>query len=80
MAMKLEVGQVSPRFLSRNGDGYYYVKLIDKTDAEVNYHSLKIDFTRFDEMVEELYKEGKVEVYIEVGEGWGCRPNDRSLN
>ncbi len=45
--------------LSSNGDGYYYVKLIDKTDAEVNYHSLKIDFTRFDEMVEELYKEGK---------------------
>lgn len=68
MAMKLEVGQVSPRFLSSNGDGYYYVKLIDKTDSEVNYHSLKIEFTRFDEMVAALYAEGKVEMYIEVGE------------
>lgn len=69
MAMKLEVGQVSPKFLSSNGDGYYYVKLIDKTDAEVNYHSLKIEFTKFDQMVAALYKEGKVEMYIEVGEG-----------
>ncbi len=68
MAMKLEVGQVSERFLSSNGDGYYYVKLIDKTDSEVNYHSLKIEFTKFDEMVAALYAEGKVEMYIEVGE------------
>jgi hypothetical protein len=68
MAMKLEVGQVSQRFLSSNGDGYYYVKLIDKTDSEVNYHSLKIEFTKFDEMVAALYAEGKVEMYIEVGE------------
>lgn len=68
MAMKLEVGQVSPRFLSSNGDGYYYVKLIDKTDKEVNYHSLKIEFTKFDQMVAALYEEGKVETYIEVGE------------
>lgn len=71
MAMKLEVGQVSPKFLSSNGDGYYYVKLIDKTDAEVNYHSLKIEFTKFDQMVSELYAEGKVETYIEVGEESG---------
>lgn len=68
MAMKLEVGQVSPRFLSSNGDGFYYVKLIDKTDTEVNYHSLKIEFTKFDQMVAALYEEGKVETYIEVGE------------
>ena len=56
------------RFLSSNVDGYYYVKLIDKTDSEVNYHSLKIEFTKFDEMVAALYAEGKVEMYIEVGE------------
>lgn len=68
MAMKLEVGQVSPRFLSSNGDGFYYVKLIDKTDTEVNYHSLKIEFTKFDQMMAALYEEGKVETYIEVGE------------
>lgn len=68
MAMKLEVGQVSDRFLSSNGDGYYYVQLIDKTDAEVNYHSLKIEFTKFDQMVAELYQKGKVETYIDTQE------------
>lgn len=68
MAMKLEVGQVSERFLSSNGDGYYYVQLIDKTDAEVNYHSLKIEFTKFDQMVAELYQKGKVETYIDTQE------------
>ena len=66
MAMKMEAGQMSGRFLSSNGDGYYYVKLIDKTDSEVNYNSLKISFTEFDEQVAELYATGKVEVYIEV--------------
>jgi parvulin-like peptidyl-prolyl isomerase len=65
--MTLEVGQVSEKFLSSNGDGYYYVKLSDKTDSEVNYMSLKIKFTTFDEMLANLYKEGEVRKYIEVG-------------
>lgn len=68
MAMTLENGQVSERFLSSNGDGYYYVKLIDKTSSEVNYASLKIDFTQFDEMVTELYAHDKVESYIDLNE------------
>lgn len=66
VAMTLENGQVSERFLSSNGDGYYYVKLIDKTSSEVNYVSLKIDFTQFDEMVTELYASDKVESYIDL--------------
>lgn len=68
MAMKLEIGQVSDKFLSSNGDGYYYVKLNDKTSSEVNYSSLKIDFTKFNEMVAELYEDGDVDVYITIGE------------
>lgn len=66
-AMTLEVGQVSERFLSSNGDGYYYVKLNDKTDSEVNHASVKISFSKFQEMVGELYAEGEVEVYIVIG-------------
>lgn len=66
-AMTLAIDQVSERFLSSNGDGYYYVKLNDKTDSEVNYASLKIRFTTFDEMLADLYKEGKVKEYIELG-------------
>jgi len=66
VAMKLENGQVSEKFLSSNGDGYYYVKLIDKTESEVNYASLKIAFTQFDELVMELYASDKVESYIDL--------------
>lgn len=67
-AMKLEPGQVSKRFLSSNGDGYYFVKLIDKTDSEVNYNSLKIGFTEFDRRVAALYSNGDVEVFIKIGD------------
>lgn len=66
MAMTLEAGQVSERFLSSNGDGYYYVKLVDKTSSEVNYGSLKIVFSEFDEMVADLYAADKVEAYIDL--------------
>ena len=67
MAAKLEVGRVSDRFLSTNGDGYYYVKLVEKTDTQVSHASIKIRFTKFSEMVEELYQDGEVEEYITVG-------------
>lgn len=67
-AMTLEKGQVSERFLSSNGDGFYFVKLNDKTDSEVNYSSLKIRFTKFEEMVAELYENDEVKVYIKIGE------------
>jgi len=65
-AMTLEPEQVSERFLSNNGDGYYYVKLVEKNDTQVNYNSLKIAFSEFDRMVEELYEQDKVHVYIEL--------------
>lgn len=66
VAMTLEAGQVSEKFLSSNGDGYYFVKLVDKTNSEVNYASLKINFSAFDEMITELYAMDRVESYIDL--------------
>ena len=66
-AMTLEPGQVSERFLSNNGDGYYFVKLVEKTEMQVNYESIKVKFTTFAERVAQLYEEGKVKELIEVG-------------
>lgn len=66
VAMTLEAGQVSERFLSSNGDGYYFVKLVDKTSSEVNYASLKIDFSAFDEMMAGLYADDEVVAYIDL--------------
>lgn len=71
MAMTLEPGQVSEKFLSSNGDGYYFVKLVDKTSSEVNYASLKINFSKFDEMIADLYARDKVESYIDLDDSAG---------
>ncbi len=66
MAMTLEPGQISQRFLSSNGDAYYFVKLNDKTNSEVNYASLEITFSKFEEMIAELYASDNVKLYIDV--------------
>ncbi len=66
MAMTLEPGQSSGKFLSSSGDGYYFVKLNEKTETEVNYASLKVMFTEFDLRLLELYEDGEVEEYIKL--------------
>ena len=64
MAMSLEPGQISERFLSSNGDGFYYVKLILKSEDKVNYASIKIPFTKFSDQIKQLRDDGKVDEYI----------------
>ncbi|MBR0403161.1 SurA N-terminal domain-containing protein [Candidatus Saccharibacteria bacterium] len=65
-AMKLSPGQVSERLISTNGDGYYFVKLIEKTDTTVNYISVKIPWTEFAKRMKELRAEDKIKEYIEL--------------
>lgn len=65
-AMKLESGQSSGRFVSMNGDGYYFVKLINKTDSEVNFVSIKVPFTEFAKQFAALKEDGKIAEYIEI--------------
>ncbi len=65
-AMKLEPGQSSGKFISMNGDSYYFVKLINKTDIEVNFVSIKIPFTEFGERFAILEEEGKIHELIEI--------------
>lgn len=65
-AMKLEPGQSSGKFISMNGDSYYFVKLIQKTDTEVNFVSIKVPFTEFDKRFGALYDEGKITEYITI--------------
>lgn len=65
-AMKLEPGQSSGKFISTNGDGYYFVKLISKTDTSVNFVSIKVPFTKFDEEFNALQESGKVSESISI--------------
>ena len=70
-AMKLEPEQSSGKFVSMNGDGYYFVKLIKKTGDEVNFVSIKVPFTEFDKRFEQLKDDGKISEYITID-----NPND----
>ncbi|MBR2658604.1 SurA N-terminal domain-containing protein [Candidatus Saccharibacteria bacterium] len=63
-AMKLEPGQESGRFLSMNGDGYYFVKLIKKSESEVNFVSIKVPFTEFKKRFNALRTDGKITEFI----------------
>ena len=65
-AMKLEPGQSSGKFVSMNGDGYYFVKLIKKTDNEVNFVSIKVPFTEFDKRFDALKDEDKIHEFIQI--------------
>lgn len=68
MASTLKAGEASKRFLSSNGDGYYFVKTIEKTDTQVNYVSLYVKFTEFEKKFEEMKGEGKIREYINLPE------------
>ena len=67
-AMKLEPGESSGRFVSMNGDGYYFVKLIKKTDSEVDFVSIKVPFTEFAKQFATLKEDGKISEYISISD------------
>lgn len=67
-AIKLEPGQQSGRFVSINGDGYYFVKLINRTETEVNFVSIKVPFTEFKNRFDALHEEGKINELITIPE------------
>ncbi|MBR6961941.1 SurA N-terminal domain-containing protein [Candidatus Saccharibacteria bacterium] len=67
MAMSLkEVGDISPRFVSKNGNGYYFVKLTERDGSKVKYDSIWIRFTELDKVLEGLRADNKVEEMIEL--------------
>ena len=69
MAMSLkEVGDVSKRFVSKSGNGYYFVKLTAREGSKVKYDSIWIRFTELDKVLDGLRSDNKVEEMIEIKE------------
>lgn len=68
VAMKLGVGEVSGKVLSTNGDGYYFVKTLEKSETQVGYESLYIKFTEFEKRLAEIRAAGEVKEYIHFRE------------
>lgn len=50
----------------KSDDGYYFVKIIEKTDDKIRFTFLHIPLTELDSRIEKLNKEGKVHEYISV--------------
>jgi len=65
-AMKLKPDQISGVIKTTTGDGYYFVRLIEKNDSQVNYAYLKVPLTEFNKRLEKLKKDNKVQEYISV--------------
>lgn len=65
-AAKLSPGASSGKFVSMNGDGYYFVKLIEKTDTEVNFASIRIPFTEFDSRFTTMKENGGISELITI--------------
>lgn len=65
-AAQLEKDKISGAIKTTTGDGYYFVKLLDKNDTQVSYAYLKIPLTEFSKQLEALKKDGKVKEYISI--------------
>lgn len=65
-AAELEKGQVSAAVKTTTGDGYYFVKLLEKTDTQVSYEYLKIPLTEFTQRLVSLREEKKIQEYISI--------------
>jgi hypothetical protein len=68
MALSLEKGQVSQRFVSKNGDGYYFVKVTDKVDGKVSYVSLFVPFQEFNKRFDGLKDGDGTKTFITIPE------------
>jgi hypothetical protein len=65
-ASKLEVGQVSKAVKTTSGDGYYYVKLVDKNETQIRYEYIQVPLTAFDAMLAKVGTDNKVVEYISI--------------
>jgi len=65
-AANLEKGKISAAIKATTGDGYYFVKLIEKNSTQVSYEYLRIPLTAFAEKLAALRSGGKVNEYIHI--------------
>lgn len=68
-AAELDVNQVSDAIISTTGDGYYFVKLIEKNDTQVNYEYIHVPLSTFSQRVNDVRQSAeKTSTYITIPE------------
>lgn len=63
-----EEGQVTGILQSETRDGYYIVKIIEKTNSQTNFTYIHVPLKKMDEDLMRLREEGKISEYISIGE------------
>jgi hypothetical protein len=68
-ASKLQPGQVSDAIRTTNGDGYYFVRVLEVTDTQVNYEYIQIPLSTFEDRLKGAQaSEETVKEYISIPE------------
>lgn len=65
---KLNKDEVSGPLKSTTDDGYYFVKIIDKSDTQVDFLYLHIPLTKFADDFSRLRPAGKIHEYIKISD------------
>lgn len=65
-ALKLEKGQVSKVIKTASGGGYYFVKLINKNDTQVEYETIQVPLKTFNEQLAKIKSDKKVSEFITI--------------
>ncbi|MFZ1301037.1 MAG: peptidylprolyl isomerase [Candidatus Microsaccharimonas sp.] len=65
-ATKLEIGQISKPIKTSSGDGYYFVKLVDKNESQVRYEYIQVPLNAFSDMLDKAETDNKVTQFISI--------------
>lgn len=65
-ATKLQKNQISSVIKSTTGEGYYFIKLLDSNDTQVNYEYVHIPLTIFAKDLANASEQSKVKEYITI--------------
>lgn len=65
---QLQEGKVSGALKSATDNGYYFVRVIQKTDTQVNFEFIHIPLTQFNEDFDNLKKSNQIHEFIKVAE------------
>jgi hypothetical protein len=65
-ATKLQKGAISTVIKSTTGEGYYFIKLIDSNDTQVNYEYVHVPLTTFMKQLQAVKDQKKVQEFITI--------------